>query len=103
MFLAILGFLDLIGGALLGLSGLFPYTGSGFVFTIGIIFLIKGLVSYISAAANGFFMDFMGLLDIVAAILLMLTTWGIVVFFFPYIGILLILKGLYSVVIGILK
>ncbi len=103
MFLAILGVLDIIGGVLLGLSGFIPYVGSGFVSAFGFILIIKGIISYISGAAKGFFLDFMGILDIIAGIMLILATWGFVVFFFPYIGILLALKGIYSVIIGVVK
>ncbi|MCK4496984.1 MAG: hypothetical protein KAU24_02245 [Candidatus Aenigmarchaeota archaeon] len=103
MFLAILGVLDIIGGILLGLSGFIPYIGSGLVSTFGIILIIKGIISYISGAAKGFFLDFMGILDIIAGIMLVLATYGFVIFFFPYIGILLLLKGIYSVIIGLVK
>jgi hypothetical protein len=103
MILAILGIVDLIGGAMLGLSGLIPYVGSNFVSTIGIILILKGIISYLSGAAKGFFLDFMGILDIVAGAMLIITTWGFVVFFFPYFGILLALKGVYSVIIGLIK
>jgi hypothetical protein len=103
MFLAILGVLDIIGGILLGLSGFIPYIGSGFVSFFGIILIMKGIISWISGAAKGFFLDFMGILDIIAGIMLILATYGFVIFFFPYIGILLLLKGIYSFVIGVIK
>lgn len=103
MFLAILGVLDLIAGALLGFSGMFTYAGSGFVMVIGIILLIKGIGSYLAAAANAFFFDFMGILDIVSAIMLILATFGFVVFFFPYFGIFMVIKGVYSIAMGLIK
>jgi len=103
MFLAILGVLDLIGGTLLGISGFIPYTGSGFIFTLGIVFTVKGIISYLAGAAKGFFLDFMGVLDLIAGIMLVLAVYGFVLFFFPYIGILLIIKGFYSLVIGLVK
>jgi hypothetical protein len=103
MFLAILGILDIIGGVLLGLSGFIPYMGSGFVSFFGIILIVKGIISWISGAVKGFFLDFMGVLDIIAGIMLILATYGFVLFFFPYIGILLALKGIYSFVIGVIK
>ncbi len=103
MFLAILGMLDILGGIILAISGFIPYTGSGFVFTLGIVFIMKGIFSYLTAAAKGFFLDLMGVLDLIAGIMLVLATWGILIFFFPYIGILLIIKGVYSFVMGLLK
>lgn len=103
MILAVLGVLDLICGALLGLSGLIGYVGSGFVSTLAIIMIIKGIISYVSGAASGFFLDFMGVLDMIAGVMLMLATWGFVLFFFPYFGLLLLLKGVYSIIIGIIK
>jgi hypothetical protein len=102
MLLAILGVLDLIGGILLALSGMIPYTGSAFVSTLGLVFILKGIISYLSGAASGFYLDFMGVLDTVAGIMLFLAASWLVLFFFPYIGVLLILKGLYSVVMGLL-
>ena len=103
MLLAILGVLDIIAGALLGFSGMFTYAGSFFVMVIGIILLIKGVGSYIAAAAGGFFLDFMGILDIISAIMLVLTSFGFVVFFFPYFGIFMVIKGVYSIVMGLIK
>lgn len=103
MFLAILGILDLIGGIILGLSGMIPYTENGFVFMIGIILVFKGIISYLSGAAKGFFLDFMGILDIIAGFMLIMATWGFMLFFFVYFGILMILKGTYSMLIGLLK
>lgn len=102
MFLALLGLLDVIAGIILGLSGFVSYTESGFVFMIGGVLIIKGILSYLSGAAKGFYLDFMGILDIIAGSMLVLTTWGIVLFFFPYFGVLLLLKGLYSLLIGML-
>jgi hypothetical protein len=103
MILAVLGILDLIGGILLGISGFVPYTGSDFVSAIGVILILKGIISYLSGAAKGFYLDFMGVLDAIAGIMLVLAATGFVVFFFTYIGILLALKGIYSVIMGLLK
>ncbi len=103
MLLAVLGVLDLLCGILLGLSSFIPYIGSGFIYALGIILILKGIISYLAGAAKGFFLDFMGILDIIAGVMLVLATWGFVVFFFPYIGILLALKGIYSIIIGLLK
>lgn len=103
MFLFVLGILDLIAGIILGLSGFVPYTENGFVFFLGLIIVIKGIVSFLMGAAKGFYLDFMGLLDIVAGAMLMIATTGFMLFFFPYIGIILIFKGLYSMLIGLVK
>ena len=103
MFLAILGVLDILGGVLLAIAGFIPYTGSGFILTLGVVFIIKGIISYLAAAAKGFFFDLMGVLDLIAGIMLVLATHDFILFFFPYIGILLIIKGVYSFVMGLVK
>jgi hypothetical protein len=103
MLLVILGVLDVLGGILLAISGFIPYEGSGFILTLGAVFVLKGIISYLAAAAKGFLFDLLGILDLIAGIMLILATYGFVVFFFPYVGILLIIKGAYSFVMGLLK
>jgi hypothetical protein len=42
----------------------------------------------------------LGRLDLVVGVMLLLVNWGIVFPFFLYVGILLILKGIYSFFVG---
>ena len=100
MLLWILGIIDIVAGAALSLGGLIPYIGNGFIGTIAAIMIIKGVWSIISAAANAFFFDIIGILDLVVGIMLLLTTLGIFLNFFVYLGIALILKGLWSIIAG---
>ena len=101
MLLLLLGILDMIAGIILGLSGFVTFNESSFVLYLGIIMIVKGIVSYLTGAAKGFYMDFMGILDIIGGMLMILAATGFVLFFFPYIGLLLLLKGAYSMLIGI--
>lgn len=102
MLLLILSIFDLVAGAALSLCEIFPYVGSGFIGTMAGLMILKGLWSILTAAAAGFFFDLIGILDLVAGILLYLATLGLVAHFFVYIGIALILKGFYSLMVGII-
>ncbi len=57
---------------------------------LGIILLVKGLMSVIPSFLSGFFFDVLGFIDILGALVLL----GI--FNFKLLGILLVAKGLYS-------
>ena len=63
---------------------------------------IKGITSLMGSFAAGYYFDWMGLVDILAAILILLISLPLIGFFFLkvafYIGILMALKGLYSLV-----
>jgi len=100
MFLVILGILDIIVGVVLGLATGNPFLGSSIVFGFGIIWILKGLFSIFSSMASGFYFDILGVMDLFTGIFLLLATNGIVFGFFLYLGILMVLKGLYSFVMG---
>ena len=99
MLLLILGMVDVIAGGILALFGLPLLRGNGFVLSLGILMLIKGVISYLLACANRFYFDVMGVLDLIAGALLLMVVYGIGLFFFPYVGILVIIKGIYSSVV----
>ena len=103
MLLWVLGIFDIVAGVALGFGGLVPYVNNSFIVTIAAIMIIKGLWSIITAAANAFFFDIIGILDLVGGILLLLTTAGIFLNFFVYLGIALVLKGLWSIIAGIMS
>ncbi len=99
--LILLGMLDILGGGMLILQNTFLH--NNFAYLMGIILLAKGVISYVSAAVKGFYLDFMGVLDAVCGLLLILLFSGIKFSFSPYIGIFLLLKGMYSSAIGLVK
>lgn len=100
MFLVILGLVDIIVGIILGVSGFFDFVGISIIFIIGIIAVLKGIYSVVTALASGFYFDLLGVFDIISGILIYLAYSGIVYGFFVYIGIIMIIKGLYSLVMG---
>ena len=102
VFVAILGVLDIIFGAVLAASTFADLAGSGWVFLFGIIALLKGIYSVVTAAGAGFYFDVLGWIDLAVGVFLLLVNWNIVLPFFLYIGILVILKGLYSFFVGLI-
>jgi len=103
VFVGILGILDMIFGAVLAASTFADMASNGWVLIFAIIALIKGIYSVVAAAAAGFYLDVLGWLDLLAGLLLLLAYWGFAFPFFLYIGILLILKGLYSFFVGFIS
>ena len=101
--LLILGILDLIAGAALALSGFVPLTAVGLVFAIGIILALKGGISYLMAAGNGFYFDFLGILDLLSGVFLILAFYGTALGFFLWFGVAMILKAMWSIVMFMVK
>lgn len=79
---------DLIGALLLVYPGVF----GRLAFYIGLILLVKGAVSFLGSFLTGFFFEFMGALDIIAGICILLG-WKV-----PILWVLLLIKGLWSFV-----
>jgi hypothetical protein len=100
--LAVLGILDLVIGALLIISPGGGLAGNGIVFIFAILALLKGLYSVLAAAGAGFFFDVMGWLDLIAGFFLLLANWGFAYGFFLYVGIIMVLKAFYSIVVGLI-
>lgn len=103
MILLVLGILDMISGSVLSLSTTFDMVGNSMVFLFAVIFIIKGLWSLLASISAGFYFDLLGLTDILASILLFLANVGLVHNFFIYIGIIVVLKGIYSFVMGVIE
>ena len=103
MIIAVLGILDVIAGIILSLGGMPIFHGNGVVFIVGIAILAKGVYSWIAAMTKNFMLDFPGILDIVAGILILSTSGGFFLFFFAYIGVLEIIKGAYSFMMGCIR
>ena len=101
--LLILGILDLIAGSALALSGFVPLTAAGLVMVIGIILTLKGAISYLAAAGSGFYFDFLGILDVLSGIFLILAFYGTVLGFFVWFGIAMIVKALWSIVMFMVR
>ena len=100
MLLLILGIVDVIGGILLGMSLLPGAGGNPILFWFGVVFLLKGLYSLLTAMGSGFYFDILGMMDIVSGIFLFLATWSIINEIFLYLGIGMIIKGIYSMLMG---
>jgi uncharacterized membrane protein HdeD (DUF308 family) len=90
MILALLGFLDVLCGICL----LFP---NPLCFYIGLIILIKGIFSIIGSFAAKYFFDFMGFIDVIAGVILLLN------FSIPWFWLLPLIKGIYSLVVGMTR
>ncbi|MBU5690076.1 MAG: hypothetical protein QXM68_03250 [Candidatus Aenigmatarchaeota archaeon] len=61
---------------------------------------IKGITSLMGSFASGYYFDWMGVTDVLAALLILLMTLPLVGVFFAkiafYVGILMAIKGIYS-------
>lgn len=101
VFLAILGIIDLVAGVLLMFSN--NFAGVSLILLMGIIILIKALYSLGTAFAAGFYFDLLGILDLIAAVFLLLAFYGIFFHFFIYIGIMMVVKGFYSIIMMLLE
>ena len=101
MLLIVLSLIDLIAGLVLLLCEMFSYADSYFVGILGVVIMLKGLWSIATAATSNFYFDIAGMLDVVSGIFIILTTFSIFVHFFVYAGIALILKGAYSMIMGL--
>lgn len=106
MIVSVLGIIDIIAGIMLALGGLSYFHGNGLVLTFAVILVIKGVWSWLTNLAmpdKGLKIDPMGILDIISALMLFLVYSGFFQFFFTYFGIILIIKGIYSFVVGVVK
>jgi len=100
MIIAVLGILDMIAGGILMFSEWLDLAGSQILFYFTIILFLKALYSIGTAVGAGFYFDIMGWLDLVSSILLLLLYFGVSHGLFFWIGILILIKGIYSFVIA---
>jgi len=96
-----LGLIDLLFGIILAVSGLVDFSGSSLVFFLFILAFIKGVYSILTATAAGFYFDLLGMFDLLSGVFLFLVFSGIQFHFFVYLGIIVILKGIYSILFGL--
>lgn len=94
MILAVLGLIDIIAGV----SIIFPST-SPFLLYFAIFCLIKGVISIPSLLEGEIFIFILGLIDIAAFFSLTLAYLNFS--FLKIVGLLMILKGIYSFITGI--
>jgi len=87
MILIILSLIDIA----VGVSLMFPnFLG----FYLGIIILLKGISSIIGSFVSGFYFEIMGAIDLISGLMLI---FG---FFVPWFWIIPMLKGIYSLIVG---
>ena len=101
MIISLLGIIDIIAGILIGLGLVVDFTGNNIIFTLGIIMVIKGLYSTLTAMAGGFFFDVLGWIDLTSGIFLFILFFGMTFGFFFYLAIIIVLKGIYSFFVGL--
>lgn len=92
MILAILGILDVVAGISLLFLETFP---TNFLFYIGLLVLLKGFYSVAASILSKCFFDFLGWIDLIVGIALIFS------FSIPYLWLAPLVKGIYSVVVGI--
>lgn len=71
----------------------FPGT---FMFILGLVLISKGIWSLISSLRVGFYFDVMGLIDLVAAIVILAVNFGTPIGFAWIIGIIIAIKATYT-------
>jgi hypothetical protein len=96
MLLSILGIIDLIGAGLLWFGA--GLSNSGWAAFFGLLFLIKGFWSIISAGIEGFWFDVLGWADMITGIFLALIWLGIWFDFEIWFAIPMAAKGIWSLV-----
>jgi hypothetical protein len=90
MMLAVLGILDIV----IGLSILFRDFFAGVVMILGLIALLKGIFSVLGGMMSGFFFDILGWIDLAAGVILLFNLSV------PLFWIVVIIKGVYSIIMG---
>ncbi|RLJ08668.1 MAG: hypothetical protein DRP13_02215 [Candidatus Aenigmatarchaeota archaeon] len=97
--LLLFGIFDLIAGVAGMIVPFISAQGNTFILAIGVLAIIKGLYSYLAGALAGFYFDILGLLDLITGILLVLSFYNLVFGWMFYFGLILTLKGVYTIVI----
>jgi len=96
--LLLLAIVDIFSGSLLYFHPSFlvrPF------FYLGVICLTKGGWSLITSIAQRFYFDILGLLDIIAGLFLIMLYNGVSFPFFSVFGIMIILKGIWTMLFSI--
>ncbi len=92
MLLAIISLIDIISGLLLMLPDIFP----PIVFYIAVLMILKSISSLIGGLLARSFIVILGLIDLFAGLMLLFN------FNMPWFWLLLMIKGSYSLIVGVL-
>lgn len=90
---AILGVLDILGGILLIVSAFVPFGESGFIATVGGIFITKGILLFIYSKFGSGHIGWGSILDVIVGVLFVGLFFNIYMFVFPLMGLIMIVKG----------
>ena len=96
MFLILLGILDTLAGIVLYLNQATSFQILTLVKIFTLYCLVKGLLSLISSFAIGYFLDWMGAIDVISGVTMILILQGYTSDIFVKIGALAIIKGLFT-------
>lgn len=102
MLIAILSLLDIFSALfLLFFKNL--YILHGLIGFMAVYSLLKGFFSFLSSVGMRYYFDWMGIVDVLVGISLFLTMWGFPSVFFQTIGVIALLKGIYSILRAVFK
>ncbi len=101
--LIILGLLDLITGIMLVLGFVMPLGENPLLFSLGVLVMIKGIISWIMAASQKLLFDPMSILDVLVGIFAIIEVSGFHLSIFSWFGIFILLKGLYSIAVDAMR
>lgn len=94
--LFILGAVDVFVGLILAFHPAF--ISSSIFLYLGVFMLVKGGWSIITGVAQKFYFDFLGAIDVFAGVMLLLISYGIIFNSPQIVGIIVILKGIWSAI-----
>ena len=102
MLIIILSILDIFSGLiLLTYSSLLLF--HNFIGYMAAYSLFKGLLSFLSSIGMGYYFDWMGIIDVIAGVILLLLMWGFSFGFIQTVGAIAMLKGAYCFLRGFFK
>jgi hypothetical protein len=96
----LLSLLDVGAGILLASACCFPLASFQLVFIAAIIYICKGSCSILASIGVGYWLDWMGAIDLLSGISLALLYYGFAVGFISYLGIAMTIKGFYSLALS---
>ena len=99
----ILGLLDLIAAVILLVGGQPYLPGSGFAATMGVILLLKGAWFAVNSAGAKDWIGFRNIIDMISGVLLIMIFFGIFHPLFAVAGALMLIKGAWYLIEGLIK
>lgn len=98
----ILGVLDILGGILLIAGGFASYHESGFILTMGGVFITKGLMLFLYGRFGGKpHYNWLAVIDMLTGIIMVSMYFNIYFSVFGIIGMVMVLKGIIGFVKGL--